>query len=143
MAQINVRQRFNQSPERVFAVLGTHVGLNQLFWPMQVVRSTDATDPKYPDGVGSVRRMGFGPIKPVTEKITAYEPNRMVEYTLVGKAPVRHHVGRMTFTPDGNGTVVHYHIALDSAVPLLAPALLAGLQRVIQTGLARMARTLA
>jgi uncharacterized protein YndB with AHSA1/START domain len=143
MPEINVRQRFNQSPDQVFAALGTHASLNQLFWPIQVVRTTDATDPACPDGVGSVRRMGFGPIKPLAEKITAYQPNQMIEYILLGKSPVRNHIGRMTFTPDGNGTLVHYHIALDSPFPLLAPLVLTSLQQVIRIGLARMARTLA
>jgi uncharacterized protein YndB with AHSA1/START domain len=142
MPEINVRQRFNQAPEQVFAALGTHASLNQLFWPIQVVRTVDARDPAHLDGVGSIRRMGFGPIKPLAEQITAYQPHQMIEYILLGKSPVRDHIGRMTFTPDGNGTVVHYHISLNSAVPLVAPIVLSSLQWVIRIGLARMARTL-
>ena len=86
MPEINVRQRFNQSPEQVFAALSTHASLNKLFWPVQVVRTKDATDPQNPDGVGSIRQMGFGPIKPLAEKITAFEPNQMIEYILLGKS---------------------------------------------------------
>lgn len=143
MPEINVRQRFNQSPEQVFAALSTHASLNKLFWPVQVVRTKDATDPQNPDGVGSIRQMGFGPMKPLAEKITAFEPNQMIEYILLGKSPIRDHLGRLTFTADGQGTLVDYHIELDSSIPLLAPVVLTGLQVVIRTGLSRMARTLA
>lgn len=143
MPEINVRQRFNQSPKQVFAALSTHASLNQLFWPVQVVRSRDAADPQNLDGVGSVRKIGFGPIKPLTEQIVSFEPNQMIEYKIIGQTPVKDHLGRLTFMPDGQGTLVDYHIELDSDIPLLAPAILAGLQFVIRTGLSRMARTLA
>ncbi|MEC7118420.1 MAG: SRPBCC family protein [Pseudomonadota bacterium] len=142
MPEINVRQRFNQPPEQVFAALGTHQGLNQLFWPIQVQRVRDATDPQHPDGVGSVRKMGLGWIKPLAEQITAYEPNALVEYTVIGRAPIKHHLGRLTFTADGQGTLVDYHISLESDLPFVAPTVLNGLQLAIRLGLARMARNI-
>lgn len=141
MPSITVRQRFNQPVEQVFAAFNTHAKLNALFWPLQVVRVKDAADSHNPDGVGSVRRMGFGLLKPVAEKITAYQANQLIEYTLVGAAPVRNHLGRMTFTADGHGSFVDYYIELDSPIPLVAPATLMGLQLALRTGLARMART--
>lgn len=140
MRSIRVRQRFNQPTEQVFALFDTHDKLNRLFWPLQVVRTQDAADPQQLDGVGSVRHMGLGPIKPIAEQITAIETNRLIEYKLISKTPVKNHLGRMTFTPDGAGTIVDYYIELDSAVPLLAPVILSSLQIALRVGLARLAR---
>ena len=142
MHSMNVRQRFSQSPEQVFALFDTHAKLNRLFWPLQVVRSQDASDPHCPDGVGSVRRMGIGLLKPIAEQITAFEPHYRIEYTLISKTPINNHLGRLTFTPDGHGTIVDYYIELDSAVPFLAPIVLGTLQTALRVGLARLARTL-
>lgn len=141
MPSMNVRQRFSQSPEQVFALFDTHAKLNRLFWPLQVERSRDSSDPQRVDGVGSVRQMGLGPIKPVAEQITALEPNRLIEYKLISKTPIKNHLGRLTFTPDGAGTIVDYYIELESAIPLLAPVVLTTLQTALRVGMARLART--
>ena len=47
------------------------------------MRSKDSADPQRPDGVGSVRRMGYGPVKPLQEEITLLEENKRIEYKII------------------------------------------------------------
>ena len=42
------------------------------------MRVKDSADPERPDGVGSVRRMGFGVIKPLKEEITHLEETNVL-----------------------------------------------------------------
>ena len=64
MNNIQIKKEFNAPVEQVFDLLSKHSTYNVAFAPVQVVRVKDSEDPERPDGIGSVRRMGFGPIKP-------------------------------------------------------------------------------
>ncbi len=67
---ITIQKEFNAPLSDVFNLLSKHATYNKAFAPLQVVRVKDSVDPERPDGVGSVRRMGFGTIKPLKEEIT-------------------------------------------------------------------------
>ena len=69
MNSIQVKQEFNAPVEQVFDLLSKHATYNVAFAPIQVVRVKDSTAPERPDGLGSIRRMGLGPIKPIQEQI--------------------------------------------------------------------------
>jgi len=142
MATISIQQRFAQSPEQVFAVLGTHAGLGVCFAPLQVTRVQDSADTHHPDGVGSVRKMGFGAVTPVYEQVTEYEPNKFVEYVLINNPLIKHHVGRLVFTPEGAGTLLEYTIELDGKIPGSAHIILIGLKAGIKQGLKKLAKSL-
>lgn len=142
MATISIQQRFTQSPEQVFAVLGTHAGLGVCFAPLQVTKVQDSADTHHPDGVGSVRKMGFGSVKPLYEEVTGYEPNKLVEYMLINNPLVKHHVGRLVFTPEGAGTLLSYTIELEGKIPGSSQVILAGLKVGITQGLKKLAKTL-
>jgi len=142
MATISIQQRFTQSPEQVFAVLGTHEGLGVCFAPLQVTRVQDSADTHYPDGVGSVRKMGIGSVTPVYEQVTEYEPNKFVEYVLINNPLIKHHVGRLIFTPEGSGTLLNYTIELEGKIPGSGQVILAGLKVGITQGLKKLAKTL-
>jgi len=61
---ITVKKEFNAPIGDVFNLLSKHATYNTAFAPLQVIRVKDSADSKRPDGLGSIRRMGFGPIKP-------------------------------------------------------------------------------
>lgn len=142
MATITITQRFTQSPEQVFAVLGTHEGLGVCFAPLQVTRVQDSADTHHPDGVGSVRKMGIGSVTPLYEQVTEYEPNKFVEYVLINNPLIKHHVGRLVFTPEGSGTLLNYTIELEGKIPGSGQVILAGLKVGITQGLKKLAKTL-
>lgn len=142
MAKITVQQKFKQSPEQVFEAFSKHSIYNDAFWPVQVERIRDSADPQNPDGLGSVRQMGFGPIKPVKEQIITLEPNQLIEYKLIGNPLIKHHVGRLKFTTIDGGTLLTYEIELTGKLPLMSLPILAGLKVAIGVGLAKIARQL-
>ena len=142
MATISIQQRFTQSPEQVFAVLGTHAGLGVCFAPLQVTRVQDSADTHHPDGVGSVRKMGIGSVTPLYEQVTEYEPNKFIEYVLINNPLIKHHVGRLIFTPVGSGTLLNYTIELEGKIPGSGQVILAGLKIGIIQGLKKLAKTL-
>lgn len=142
MAAISITQHFTQSPEQVFAVLGTHAGLGVCFAPLQVTRVQDSADTHHPDGVGSVRKMGIGSVTPLYEQVTEYEPNKFVEYILINNPLIKHHVGRLVFTPEGAGTLLNYTIELEGKIPGSGQVILAGLKVGIKQGLKKLAKTL-
>ncbi len=139
MAVIKITQHFDAAPEKVFAFLGKHTNLSKVFAPAQVVRTRDAADASQPDGLGSVRRIGWGPIKPIQEEITAFEPSQRVEYRIIGRSPIKNHRGEMRFSPANGGTRLDYTIELDSDIPLLATVVSNGLELVIRNGLKKLA----
>lgn len=142
MAKITVQQKFKQSPAHVFEAFSKHSIYNDAFWPVQVERIKDSADPQNPDGLGSVRQMGFGPVKPIKEQIITLEPNQLIEYKLIGNPLIKHHVGRLKFTTIDGGTLLTYEIELTGKLPLMSLPVLAGLKVAIGVGLAKIARQL-
>lgn len=140
MAKITVQQKFKYAPQQVFEAFSRHSIYNEAFWPVQVERIKDSADPQNPDGLGSVRQMGFGPIKPVKEQIITLEPNQLIEYQLIGNPLIRHHIGRLKFTSIDEGTLLTYEIELTGKLPFIALPVLAGLKVAIGMGLAKIAR---
>ncbi len=65
-----------------------------------MVRVKDSADPERPDGLGSVRRMGFGPIKPLQEQITLMNVNERIEYKIIKNPLIKHHLGIIEFEAD-------------------------------------------
>ncbi len=140
MARFVIAQHFDAPVDAVFARFDTHEKLNRLFAPLQAERVRAGNHPSQPDGVGSVRRLGFGPVKPLAEEITAFEPGQRIEYRIVGNPLVRHHRGEMRFEPKNGGTEVQYTVELDFALPLVGGLLLAVLKKGLSDGLSRMAK---
>lgn len=142
MASIVIKQFFAQKPEQVFAVLSKHSSYNTAFWPLQVVRVRDSADPQNPDGLGSIRQMGFGAFKPIFEQIIRVDPNRLIEYELIDNSLIKYHLGRLEFAEQGEGTMLTYTIELVGKVPLSDRIILANLKVAISIGMAKLARRL-
>ncbi|WDM40504.1 SRPBCC family protein [Acinetobacter nosocomialis] len=140
---ITIQKEFNAPLSDVFNLLSKHATYNKAFAPLQVVRVKDSVDPERPDGVGSVRRMGFGTIKPLKEEITYLEENKL-EYKLIDNPLVKHHLGRIEFseiTP--YITLVTYRIELTAKAPVVSKLILAQLKLAITLGFSRLAKAFA
>ena len=143
MHAIQIKKEFNAPVAQVFELLSKHATYNIAFAPMQVVRIKDSTDPERPDGVGSVRRMGIGPIKPLQEQITLLEPNQRIEYKIIKNPLIKHHLGTLEFQQVAdNKTLVTYRIELQVRVPFVSKIILAQLKTAIKIGLSKLAKSL-
>ncbi len=94
------------------------------YLPIQVtkVREGDAT------GVGAQHLLGIGKVG-VTEEITKLVPGERMEYKIAKGAPVKRHVGVITFADDpSGGTRVVYTMDSEPALPVPAPVLTVGLR---------------
>ncbi|WP_180183066.1 SRPBCC family protein [Acinetobacter sp. YH01020] len=142
MKSIQVKKEFNAPVEQVFDLLSKHSTYNVAFAPIQVVRVKDSVDPERPDGVGSVRRMGFGPVKPLQEQITLLEPNQRIEYKIIKNPLVKHHLGVIQFEAiDAARTLVTYTIELQARAPFVSQLILAQLKSAIKIGFSKLAKT--
>ncbi|AMW79116.1 polyketide cyclase [Acinetobacter sp. TGL-Y2] len=143
MNSIQVKQEFNAPLETVFELLSKHATYNQVFAPVQVERIKDAADPQRPDGVGSVRKMGIGPIKPLQEQITLLDVNERIEYQIIKNPLIKHHLGMIEFKAiDANKTLVTYTIELQARAPFVSKLILAQLKLAITLGFKKLAKTL-
>lgn len=142
MDYIEVKKQFNVPVSQVFELLSKHSTYNTAFAPIQVVRSKDSADPQRPDGVGSVRRMGYGPVKPLQEEITLLEENKRIEYKIIKNPLIRHHLGRIEFEElAGDKTLVRYRIELQAKAPFVSKLILAQLKGAITLGLSKLAKS--
>ncbi|NNG82003.1 SRPBCC family protein [Acinetobacter sp. ANC 5378] len=142
MHSIQVKKEFNAPLEQVFDLLSKHSTYNVAFAPIQVERIKDSADPERPDGVGSVRRMGFGPVKPLQEQITLLEPNERIEYQIIKNPLVKHHLGIIEFEKkDADKTLVTYTIELQARAPFVSKLILAQLKSAIKLGFSKLTKT--
>lgn len=142
MNAMQIKKEFNAPIETVFELLSKHATYNIAFAPIQVVRVKDSTDPERPDGVGSVRRLGLGPIKPLQEEITLLTPNQRIEYKIINNPLVKHHLGIIEFQPvDENKTLVTYTIEFQARAPFVSKLVLAQLKSAIKLGFSKLAKT--
>lgn len=143
MNTIQITKQFNAPIEQVFDLLSKHATYNVAFAPIQVVRVKDATDPEHPDGLGSIRRMGFGPIKPIQEQITVFDINKRIEYKIINNPLIKHHIGIIEFEAvSANTTLVKYTIELQARAPFISKLILAQLKVAITLGFSKLAKTL-
>lgn len=143
MNYIEIKKEFKAPVAEVFELLSKHATYNQAFAPLQVVRTKDSPDPERPDGVGSIRRMGFGPVKPLQEEITLLEQNQRIEYKLINNPLIRHHLGRIDFEELANNkTLVKYRIELQAKVPFISKLILAQLKGAITLGFFKLAKSI-
>ena len=142
MNSIQVKQEFDAPVEQIFDLLSKHATYNVAFAPIQVVRVKDSTDPERPDGLGSIRRMGLGPIKPIQEQITYVDINKRIEYKLIKNPLIKHHIGIIEFTPLGDHkTRVDYTIELQARAPFVSKLILAQLKVAITLGFRKLAKS--
>lgn len=135
--QMNVE--FNTPVENVFAVLSDHEAMGKVLGA-KVKRVKDGEGNV--NGVGSVRRLTPAPFADFEETVTAFEPNRLVEYTITKGSPLKNHLGRMVFSESDGKTHLHYTIQFEPKLPIPLSGLLvkAILEKVILSGLHKLAK---
>ncbi len=141
-----IRRSFNAAPEKVFAIFASHEQFaaaltGPLGVKLNAVRRIK-TGEGSPDGVGSVRRIGFGPTA-FEETIVKSEAPKRLEYRISKGSPLRNHRGIVSFTPTSTGgTAVDYRISFTPMIPGTGPAFALLLEKLIGSGMRRIEKML-
>jgi carbon monoxide dehydrogenase subunit G len=120
----------------VFDCLNDHQQFGEI-WPGTARRVKDSTDSGNANGVGSEREIKFGPIPGLMifrEQIITCDKPTLLEYTAVGFAPIKNHLGRIEFTEEGGQTLINYSIELDSVIPCMTGKILKDLEKQWASG---------
>ncbi len=135
--QMNVE--FNAPVNEIFSQLSDHEKLGSVM-NAKIKRVKDGEGDV--NGVGSVRRIGPLPMAGLEETVTAYEPNKLVEYTITKGAPLKNHLGRMVFSEQDGKTKLHYTIQFDMMYPIPLSGLVVktALEKLILSGLRKFAK---
>jgi len=126
--------RYDVPPEVLWGVVTDHEGMVRwLGVPVKVVAGPAE------GGVGTVRRIGAGPLR-IDEEVVVCEPPRRMVYRIVRGAPLRYHRAEMQVEPWGEGgSQLEWNITLDSGVPGVAETVANVLRSRINQGLRTLA----
>lgn len=128
---------YDLPPDRVFAYLSEHENLAETLGA-RITRLKDGSD-GHRNGVGSARELKVGPAPPFEETVTEFVPNELIAYEITRGSPLKNHRGEMRFTPEGDGTHLHYEISFGSKIPGLDFIVAQGLKKNVAKGLATAA----
>lgn len=136
LQKLEVTQDSAKPVAELFASLADHERLSRILGiPVRRVRDGEGEV----NGVGSVRRLGFGPLA-VEETVTALKANRSIDYRISrGGGPIRNHRGRLDFHGSARGSRVTWTIEFDSRLPFIGPAVRFVLSHGLRRGLRRVA----
>ncbi len=135
--QMNVS--FNAPVSTVFAELSDHEKLGPILGA-KIKRIKDGRGNV--NGVGSVRRLTPIPLADFEETVTAFEQDKLVEYTITKGSPLKNHLGRMVFSESNGKTQLHYTIQFEPKLPIPLAGLLLKtvLEKTILGGLHKFAK---
>lgn len=130
---IEIDETFNVPRNKVFALFADHERFGKLLGaPAKRIKDSDQADP---NGIGSVRRIGIGPIG-LEETVIGFEPDVLIEYSITSRSPLRNHVGRIRFEDTADGqTWVNYTITFEDIVPFTGKLVAAALEKGIRKGI--------
>lgn len=134
--KIRLSATVNAPIAAVFDCLNDHEQFGRI-WPGQTRRVKDSEQPGNVNGVGSERQVKIGPIPGLMifrEEIVTCDKPHLLEYTVIGPAPIKNHFGRIKLRTENGQTVIDYTIELDSVIPGLTNKILKDLQRQWATG---------
>lgn len=119
----------------VWDVISNHERMSEWTPSRKVV--LEAVGSPDPNGVGAIRALHvFGPV--IRERITWFEPPRVLRYSLVSGLPFRDYTGEITIEPADTGSVITTEISFRTIVPG-TQVLVAIAMRVAGAGVVRMA----
>jgi len=111
--EIRLSARIHAPVEKVFAFFADHERFGTLFGgSARRIREGD----REPNGLGSVRRIGPGPLS-FDETIVAFEPNQRIDYQITRGSPIKNHIGQIRFSHADGATLVDYVIRFDPKIP--------------------------
>ena len=137
-----IRRSFNAPMAEVFALFASHERFaaaltGPIGVKLKAVRRIQ-TGEDGADGVGSVRRIGFGPTA-FEETIVASQAPKRLEYAITKGSPLRNHHGVIVFSATATGgTAVDYRISFEPMIPGTGSFLRALLEGMIGKGMKRM-----
>ncbi len=140
MAQytIEIQETFNLPRSRVFALFADHERFGKLLGaPVKRIKDSDQADP---NGIGSVRKIGIGPIG-LEETVLNFEPDSLIEYAITSPSPIRNHVGRIRFEDTAEGqTRLNYTISFEDVIPFSGKVISTALEQGIRKGIKKVPR---
>jgi hypothetical protein len=107
---IDVEARSAAPPERVWGLLAT----TSSWTTWSKASEAELTQPGAgdPEGVGALRRFRVG--RTVSrERVVTFEPVTRFGYELLEGLPLRGYRAEVSLTPDGTGTLIHWHASFD------------------------------
>lgn len=133
---IDIDETYSVSRPRAFALFADHRRFGKLLGaPVKRVKDSEQADP---NGLGSVRKIGLGPIG-LEETIIRFEPDELIEYSITSISPLRNHLGRIRFTDaPGGQTTINYTIRFDDIVPFTGKLVHMALEQGIRKGMRRV-----
>lgn len=136
MYRIEIDETVDVPRRKVFALFADHHRFGKLLGaPVKRIKDSHQADP---NGIGSVRRIGIGPVG-LEETVTNFEPDSLIEYTITSMSPIRNHLGQIRFeeTPEGK-TRVNYTISFEDIVPFTGKVVSTALEQGIRRGIKRV-----
>lgn len=118
-SEVHLNARVRAPLADVFAFFADHERFITLFGGRcQRIRDAEGTDP---NGLGSVRRIGPGPLS-FDETIVTFRPGQRIEYSITRGSPLKNHLGTIDFSERGGYTEISYVIRCEGKLPCVAPA---------------------
>ncbi|MFB7723033.1 SRPBCC family protein [Nocardia sp. NPDC058058] len=127
MASTTVDTVLPASRDRVYQLFADRDALSS-YLPIQI--SLKKPGIGSPSGVGAQYLLGLAGLG-ITEETTELVPGERMVYRVVKGAPVKRHVGTITFADAPGGTRVVYTMESDPSLPVPAKVLEAGLKSLI------------
>ena len=137
--RIVINQSFSAAVETIFNILTDHQSFGEVIHK-KIRRVVDSQE-ENKNGVGSVRRISSFPVPAFEETVTAFEPNRLMEYEVSKGSPIKNHHGRMEFSGEQGRTKLTYTIDFDPKLPFAfcGSLLRNAIEKPISEGLKRLA----
>jgi uncharacterized protein YndB with AHSA1/START domain len=118
---IDIRMHFRAPIEKVWELLSDHEGYVFIKEVSLAKLLQEGRDHR--NGVGAVRKVRLQGVTFV-EDIVTFDPPRCLEYRVKKcTIPIRHEIGRMEFTPVGDGTDLHWTSRFELPLPLVGKML--------------------
>lgn len=137
MQIVQLSQDSSRSVAELYAALSDHDRLGGVLGvPVKRIKAGKSE----PNGVGSVRRIGMGPLA-IEETVVGAVTDKSIDYKITkGGWPLKNHHGRLVFKAlPGGGSQVQWRIEFDGAVPGAAALVKQLLGLAIGRGLRKLA----
>ena len=133
---IEIKETFDAPLHQIFELFADHERFGKILGaPVKRTRESDQADP---NGIGSVRRIGIGPIS-MEETITSFEPETLIEYAITSASLLKNHFGRIRFeSVSDNQTRVQYTVYFEDAIPLTGALVKFVLNQALRRGMRRV-----
>ncbi len=137
MQIVQITQESSRAVADLYAALADHDRLGSVLG-VPVKRIQDGKSS--PNGIGSVRRIGMGPLA-IEETVVGAVVDKSIDYKITrGGWPLKNHHGRLVFKAlPGGGSQVHWRIEFTAAVPGAAALVKQLLTLAIGRGLRKLA----